>query len=297
METLGFIGLGKIGLPIAKSLIASGYPVIGYRRHAMQEFVDAGGDAGHSPADVTARADIVLSCLPSEDALDEVVEGPNGIIHAARPGQVVVELGSHAVPRKQRHVDVLARKGAIFIDGEVSGTPGMVQRRKGAVYLAGDEAACARLEPVMRGFLDTVLYLGAFGAASRVKLLNNLLVAIHIAATAEAMALGLRAGIEPDKLIHAIVNGSGFSAQFGARAPRMAAGQFLPAEGDPIGLSHYFGLIDAFAGELGLDTPLLDRAKELFQRAIDEGLGEHDNAILVELATKPFTGGRARSGR
>jgi 3-hydroxyisobutyrate dehydrogenase len=297
METLGFIGLGKIGLPIARSLMASGYPVVGFRRHALQEFVDMGGMAGQSPADVAARAEIVLSCLPSEDALDEVVAGPQGIVHTVRPGQIVVELGSHAVPRKQRHVATLAEKGAIFIDGEVSGTPGMVQRRKGAVYLAGDEAACATLEPVMRGFLDTVLYLGAFGSASRVKLLNNLLVTIHIAATAEAMALGLRAGIESEKLIHAILNGSGFSAQFGARAPRMAAGKFLPAEGDPIGLSHYFGLIRQFAGELGLDTPLLDRATELFQRAIDEGFGEHDNAILVELAAKPFGPGKAGSGQ
>lgn len=284
METIGLVGLGKIGLPIARNLIASGYRVLGYRRASPEEFVTAGGVAARSPAEVGANAEIVLTCLPSEDALDAVVDGADGLLTSARPGQIVAELGSHALSRKRRHVETLAARGAIFVDGEVSGTPGMVAKRQGVVYLAGDEAACQRLEPVARGFVDRVMYFGAFGAASRVKLLNNHLVAIHIAATAEVMALALKTGIAPEAVIEAIVGGSGNSRQFAIRAPWMAEGRYLPAEGTPEGLAHYFRLIHEFAGELDMQTPILDRAIELYRQAIDSGLGEHDNAILVTLA-------------
>src|SRR5829696_7096398 len=126
METVGFVGVGKIGMPISQNLINSGYRVLGYRRSSLAEFEKIGGIAARSPADVGAQADIVFSCVPSSDALEEVVQGPNGLVHAARPGQIVVELGSHPLPVKQGQVAPLAAKGASFLDGEVSGTPGMV---------------------------------------------------------------------------------------------------------------------------------------------------------------------------
>ena len=184
METVGLVGIGKIGLPIAENLIKSGYRVLGYRRSSLAEFEKIGGIAGRSSVDVGAQADIVFSCLPSSQALEDVVQGPNGLIKSARPGQIIVELGSYPVRDKERHVAPLAAKGAIFLDGEVSGTPGMVSARKAVIYLAGDKEACAKAERFVRGFADSCLYFGPFGAASRVKLVNNLLVAIHIAATA-----------------------------------------------------------------------------------------------------------------
>ena len=228
METVGVIGLGKIGLRIADNLIKSGYRVVGYRRHAMTEFASLGGKPADSPADVGAAADIVFSCLPSAQALDEVFQGPHGLVHSARPGQILVELGSYQLPVKERQIAPLAAKGAAFIDGEVAGTPGIVGERKGVVFLAGDPDACVRVERVVAGFADSCFYFGAFGAATKVKLINNLLVAVHIAATAEAMALGLKAGVNVDMMIKAIAAGSGGSTQFAIRAPRMAERRFLP---------------------------------------------------------------------
>jgi 3-hydroxyisobutyrate dehydrogenase-like beta-hydroxyacid dehydrogenase len=144
METIGFVGVGKIGMPISENLIKSGHRVVGYRRHSLEEFEKIGGVAARSAADVGAQADIVLSCLPSSEALDEVINGPQGLIHSARPGQIVVELGSHPVPDKKRQIAPLGAKGVAFIDGEVSGTPGMVSARKAVIYLAGDAAACKK---------------------------------------------------------------------------------------------------------------------------------------------------------
>src|SRR5215468_6403706 len=283
METVGLIGVGKIGLPVGENLIKSGYRVVGYRRSSLAEFEKLGGVAGRSAADVGAQADVVFTCLPSTEALEDVVQGPNGLIKSARPGQIIVELGSYPVPDKQRHVAPLAAKGAVFLDGEVSGTPGMVSARKAVIYLAGDKEACAKAERFVGGFADSCLYFGPFGAASRVKLVNNLLVALHIAATAEAMALGLKAGVDVDLMIKAIATGSGGSTQFGIRAPWMAQRRFLPPQGTAPALQHYFDMIGAFADSVGVATPMLDRAIELYDKLVAMVHGEKDVAVMVDV--------------
>jgi 3-hydroxyisobutyrate dehydrogenase-like beta-hydroxyacid dehydrogenase len=283
METVGFVGVGKIGMPISQNLIKSGYRVVGYRRSSLDEFAKIGGVPARSAAEVGAQADIVFSCLPSDDALEEVVQGPDGLIRSARPGQIVVELGSYPVPVKERHVAPMAEKGAFFIDGEVAGTPGMVLARKGVVFLAGDEAACNKAERVVAGFADSCIYFGAFGAASRVKLINNLLVSIHIAAAAEAMALGVKAGVNVELMIKAIASGSGGSTQFGIRAPWMAERRFKPLQGSVPGLQHYVEMIGEFADSVGVATPLLDRTADLFDRFMAMGLGDCDNAAMIDV--------------
>ena len=236
-----------------------------------------------SAAEVGAQADVVFSCLPSDEALEEVIQGPEGLVHSARPGQVVVELGSYPVPVKARQIAPLAQRGAVFIDGEVAGTPGMVSARKGVVFLAGDPEACKKIEPVVASFADSCIYFGAFGAASRVKLINNLLVSIHIAATAEAMALGLKAGVDVDLMIKAIATGSGGSTQFGIRAPWMAERRFKPLQGPIPGLQHYIEMIGEFADSVGVATPLLDRTAELFDRFVAMGLSDCDGAAMVDV--------------
>src|SRR5579859_4674672 len=283
METIGFIGPGKIGLPISQHLIKSGRRVVGFRRSSLAEFQEIGGVPAGSAAEVGAQADIVFSWLPSTEALDDAVQGARGLLNTARRGQIVVELGSHPVPDKERQVAVLAQKGAIFIDGEVSGTPGMVQARKGVIYLAGDAAACKTIEPVVAAFAETCLYFGKFGAASRVKLVNNLMVALNIAATAEAMALGLKAGVDVPLMIKAIATGSGGSTQFGIRAPWMAERRFLPVHGSVPALQHYFDMIADFADSAGVATPMLDCAAALYERFVAMGFAEFDGAKMVDV--------------
>jgi 3-hydroxyisobutyrate dehydrogenase len=257
--------------------------VLGYRRGSLAEFEKLGGVPARSPADIGAQTEIVFSCLPSSDALADVVAGPNGLAKSARAGQIIVELGSHPVSDKERHVAPLGAKGAAFIDGEVSGTPGMAAARKAVIYLAGDKDACQKAERVVGGFADSCLYFGKFGAASRVKLVNNLLVALNVAATAEAMALGLKAGVDVDLMIKAIATGSGGSTQFGIRAPWMAQRRFQPAQGTAAALQHYFDMIGDFARSVGVATPMLDRAVELYDKFIEMGLAEQDVAAMVDV--------------
>ena len=146
MDTIGFIGVGKIGLPICEHLIKGGYRVLGYRRGSLADFEKLGGVAAKSPAEIGAQTDVVFTCLPSDAALEEVVSGPNGLVHSARAGQIVVELGSHSIPVKEKYVAPLAAKGAI--------------------YVAGDQAAAQKIEPVVKSFTDLYLYLGTFGSAT-----------------------------------------------------------------------------------------------------------------------------------
>jgi 3-hydroxyisobutyrate dehydrogenase-like beta-hydroxyacid dehydrogenase len=281
METIGFIGIGKIGLPICEHLLKSGYRVVGYRRSSLSDFEKLGGVAAPSAAYVGEVADIIFMCLPSDAALEEVVNGPAGLKMSARPGQIVVEFGSHAVPVKKSYLAPLAEKGAVFIDGEVGGTPGMVAGRKGVIYLSGEPLACEKLRPIVHSFAEVCLNLGPFGASTVVKVINNILVGMHIAGTAQAMAIGLRAGVDVDLLIKAIANGSGGSTQFGIRAPWMAQRRFLPQQGSAAGLACYLKRGKELADEVGLDAPLLDYLLDVFRRALPI-IGERDVAAIIE---------------
>jgi 3-hydroxyisobutyrate dehydrogenase-like beta-hydroxyacid dehydrogenase len=283
METIGLIGVGKVGMEVARHLLAAGYRVVGYRRSSLAEFESIGGVAARSPAHVGEQSDIVLSCLPGGDSLDEVVAGPHGLVHSARRGQVVVELGSHPLSAKKRQIAQLGSKGAEFVDGEVGGTTGMVAQRKAPVYLAGDAHACGRAEPIVRAFTDLYFYLGAFGAASKIKFINNLLVTVNTAAIGEAVLLALRSGVDPATMIKVIANGSGGSVLFPVRAQRMVQRNFLPAQGTFEMLSHYFEYIDDLAGAAGVSTPLFDVAADLYRRGLQRGLAEHDVAAVIEV--------------
>jgi 3-hydroxyisobutyrate dehydrogenase-like beta-hydroxyacid dehydrogenase len=283
METIGFVGVGRIGLEISKHLISAGHKVLGYRRSSLAEFEKIGGTPATSPAQIAAETDIVFSCLPGGDSLDDVVTGKDGLLSNARRGQIVAELGSHPIATKERQVGRLAEKGAIFLDGEVSGTPGMVMGKKAPIYIAGDAEAFRKIDPVLKTFAEVTLHCGAFGSASKIKFVNNLLVTVNTAVIGEAVSLALKAGVDPDLMIKAISGGSGGSVLFPIRAPRMVQKNFMPPMGTFDLLSHYFDYIDDLADRSGAATPMFDRAVELFRDGIKKGLGGHDVSAIIEV--------------
>jgi 3-hydroxyisobutyrate dehydrogenase-like beta-hydroxyacid dehydrogenase len=163
VRKIGFIGLGKIGFPICEHLIKNDYTVVGYRRSSLADFKRLGGVVARSAAEVGAQAEIVFTCLPNAQALDEVVCGSGGLLESARPGQIVVEFGSHPLPLKQQYVAPFMAKQVVFLDGEISGTPGMVVQRIGVVYLGGPAEAVKKIEPIVAAFAESCLHLGDFG--------------------------------------------------------------------------------------------------------------------------------------
>ena len=207
---------------------------------------------------------------------------PGGPEDVSAPGPDRGRIRIAAVPVKKSYIAPLAEKGAVFLDGEVGGTPGMVAARKGVIYLSGEPPACEKLRPIVNSFAEICLNLGPFGASTVVKVINNILVGMHIAGTAQAMAIGLRAGVDVDLMIKAIANGSGGSTQFGIRAPWMAQRKFLPLQGSAPGLVNYLERGKELADEVGIDAPLLDYLLDVFRRALPI-IGERDVAAIIEV--------------
>lgn len=291
MAVIGHIGLGKIGMPIAENLAERGHQQIGYRRsaEAMAEFEKFGGKRAASPAEVAAGSDFVISALATEDQIQSAYHGAGGMMETLKEGQIVLELGTFPAEFKEKQRDALANKGAILIDGEISGTPGMVAARNCAVYMSGDEAACTKAAEIIKDFANASFYFGAFGSSIKVKLIANLLVTLHVTAAAEAMAVAKKSGIDPHQIVKAVVAGAGNSAQFAVRAPWMADDRFKPAQGSIDTLRHYQLPAHDLARELGVATPMHDRAMEIFEGALKEGLGDYDVAKMVDVigAMKP----------
>ena len=280
---VGLIGIGLIGLSVARNLIDRGFDVIGYRRTNIEQFLALGGCAARNCSEVIEQADIVLELLPSVEAFESVFEGPDSVVDLIRPGQIVASLSTYPIEVKQRQAERMRQRGAVLLDCEISGTPVMVSRRQAVVFLSGDEDAARRCEPVIRGFADKSFYLGAFGRASKMKLVANHLVALNNLAAAEAMLLGARSGLDPKLIVEVIGASAGGSTMFSVRAPMMAERRFSPAPGPLNTLEKYIDLVEAQARITGTATPLMDTAIACYREALVGGRGEEDIAVMYEV--------------
>jgi 3-hydroxyisobutyrate dehydrogenase-like beta-hydroxyacid dehydrogenase len=283
MKTVGMIGLGQLGLPIATNLVNAGARVLGVARGSLQEFRDIGGIVIDNPAALLQEADIVLLCLPGEESELEVLQGERGLLHAGVREKVIVELGTYSLPFKLQMQQRLNDAGLDLLECEVSGSPPMVLQRKAALFVGGSEELYARCKDVLDLITPTHFQLGPFGAALSMKLIANSLVAVHTLAAAEAMNLGVRAGIEPHVLVDAIGKSAGASTMFHIRAPMMADRRFEPAPGPFTALEKYLHLASEMAGETGSAMPLLSAAAPYFRRAVDQGIGDKDISAVVTL--------------
>lgn len=280
---VGMIGIGQMGLPIAVNLMRAGYEVVGYRRTDREAFVRSGGVAMETPYEVARRADVLLLCLPGEDAQIEVFDGALGVLPALGRGKVVVELGTFHREFKLEIARRIHAKGARVLEAEVSGSPPMVTERRAALYIGGDEDLFEELKPLLEAITTHHFHIGEFGAAVAMKLIANTLVAIHTLAAAEAMNLGIKAGFNPHRVAEVISQGAGNSTMFSIRAPMMAAGTYVPAPGSFNTLHKYLDMGNEMAGQLGCVNPLFSTAVPYFMRAIEGGMGEEDIAAVIKL--------------
>ena len=280
MTTLGMIGLGRTGLPIAQNLIARGHDVIGFRRSGSPDLLRAGGRVATHVRELAA-ADVILSVLPSASALDDVMAG---LLAALEPRHTVIELSSYPLAVKEHHRARLAERGAALLDGEISGTPAMTAARASVFLIAGEQARSEAALAICRDATDHVFYAGGFGAATKLKLVANHLVAVHTAAAAEALLLVERAGLDVALAIDVLGLGAGASTMLRARAPSMAARRFVdPAPGPVAMLSAYLPPIHALAAACDAPVPLFSIAAELFDTALAEGRHAQDIACVIDV--------------
>ncbi|HEU0222994.1 MAG TPA: NAD(P)-dependent oxidoreductase [Paracoccaceae bacterium] len=263
-------------MPIAANLLAAGHEVIGFRRSDDSDFKALGGKHASSAREVAERCAIVLCCIPSDQALEDVVSGLSGIAVGDCTGRILVELSTLSPEVKARQAEVLAGRGGVMLDGAISGLPPMVAARRAIFLLSGDADSFEAVWPVLEALTEKLFYMGAFGAAMKAKLCANLLVASNIAATAETLAFGTKLGLDPLRLIEALRDGAGGSLQFTMRAERMVRGDWHNVLGSTAMLTKDIHLIEAASAAAGAPVSVLASAARIYERAIESGYGETD---------------------
>jgi L-threonate 2-dehydrogenase len=289
---VGVVGLGAMGGPIAAHVVRAGFEVTGFDLRA--EAVEAARLTGVRPAasarEVAESADLVITLLPSDAALDAVVASPDGLIAAARAGLIVAEASTLSLAAKDRARALLGDRGADVLDAPLSGTSHQARRGDLVVYASGDRGACDRAEAVFAAFSRESRYVGGFGAGSRTKLVANLLVAIHNVAAAEALGLGIRAGLDADALLDALTAGAGSSRMLEHRGPMMLRREYADASMTVDLFAKDLRLITALADEVGAPVPLLRAAEHLYDSAMDLGFGAYDTAVVFEMLERRAAG-------
>ena len=285
-QRIANIGLGIMGSAIARNLIAAGYSVAGFDTDPgrMARLAADGITTCGSAAEAVRGADLALTSLPTIEALDATV---SALAAAPQPGLVIAELSTMPIEVKERAHDRLQAAGMTLLDCPLSGTGAQAVTRDLALFGSGDEAAFGRARPVFDGFARVSHYLGAFGNGSRMKFVANLLVSVHNVAAAEAIVLGVKSGLDPERILEVISSGAGTSRIFELRGPMMAKGVYTPPTATMHVLQKDSAIIAAFADALGVDTPMLDIAAPLYDEAEALGYAEEDvGAVHAVLARR-----------
>jgi putative dehydrogenase len=285
-RNIAVIGLGIMGGAIARNLSAAGFSVSGFDVDAGRKALLAkdGVRIAPSAAEAVRGAAIALTSLPSVEALDDTVAQ---LVGAPQTGLIVIEVSTFPIEAKERARDRLASASMTMLDCPLSGTGAQAVTKDLAVYASGDEGAFERCDEVFAGFARVTHYLGAFGNGSRMKFVANLLVAVHNVAAAEAIVLGTKAGLDPQRILEVIGSGAGNSRIFELRGPMMAKGVYTPPTATMHVLQKDSGIIAEFAAALGVSTPMLAAAAPLYDEAEVQGHGEEDvGAVHAVLARR-----------
>jgi 3-hydroxyisobutyrate dehydrogenase-like beta-hydroxyacid dehydrogenase len=289
-QTVGMIGLGIMGSAMSYNLVRAGARVIGYdlAPGARAAHKRAGGVPVKSPREVARRADVIITSLPSARALAEVSAE---LAKSARRGTVVVETSTLPIDIKAAARDVLAKRGVTLLDCPLSGTGAQARAKDLLIYVSGERAAYSKVAPVLPGFTSAAYYVGPFGAGSKMKFVANLLVAIHNVAAAEAMVLGMKAGLDPAMILKVVAGGAGGSRMFQVRGPMMVTGDYSEATMKNEVWQKDMTIIGDFARSLDCPTPLFAASGPIYNAAMAMGLGKQDTgavcAVLEEMAGNP----------
>jgi L-threonate 2-dehydrogenase len=295
-KTVGIIGLGIMGSAISRNLVERGWRVIGFDIDAARtaELAQAGVIIAGDIAEVVREAPIVMTSLPTPAS---VIDVARAIAGAKQPPRIVVELSTLTIADKLRFEAILREAGHIALDAPLSGTGAQARVRDLVVYASGDSAAIARCSDLFADFAKQSADLGAFGNGSKMKFVANHLVAIHNVATAEAMVLAERAGLDPKMVVDLVGPGAGGSRMFQMRAPMMVERVYEPATMKVSTWKKDMAIIAEFADDIGCATPMFSLTQPIYSDAMAMGLGDQDTAAVFEvlkktIVTEPKSGPR-----
>jgi putative dehydrogenase len=295
--TVGIAGLGIVGGAYARNLLAAGFRVVGYDvvNKSLEALRSSGGVPLKSARELAEHSDVVITALADPTALVSVCLDEYGLKHATRPDAVVIETSTLPLDVKETCRAALADVGATLLDCPVSGTGQQAAAKDLVVYASGDQGAIERCRPVFDGFARQTLYVGPFGAGTKMKYIANHLVTIHNLASAEAILLASRAGLDPELTYQAIIRGAGTSRIFEVRGPMMVAERYEPPTMKFDVYMKDVMLILDFARQVSTPTPLFAASIPFYMAALAQGRAKQDTAGLFAVL-KELTGqGERRS--
>ena len=276
---VGVVGLGIMGGAMARNLRAAGWRVLGFDTDANRRG-ELAGDGIELFADLAAlarAAPTIMTSLPSAKA---VAATARAVAASGAERRVVVEASTLALEDKLAFAEVLEAAGHVALDCPISGTGSQALTRDLVVYASGDAAAIEATRPMFAGFARLTHDLGRYGNGSRMKFVANLLVAIHNVASAEAMVLGIKSGLDPQQLVNLVASGAGTSRVFELRAPMMAEARYEPPTMKCEIWQKDMDVIGRFAQALGCPTPLLSATLPIYASAMATGHAGHDTAAV-----------------
>lgn len=302
VRTVGQVGLGIMGGAYSKHLRAAGFEVLGFDVDAKRraELKALGGKPGKTISDVSSRAPVVITSLPSIEAVDAAFFGKDGLLDGAPPGTIVIETSTLPLEVKHGVRDVCEERGVVVLDCPISGTGAQAARKDISVYASGPRAAVKTCEPVFSGFARSMHYCGEYGNGSKLKFIANLLVTIHNLSTAEAMVLGKRSGLDLNLVYDVIRDGAGTSRMFEVRAPLMIAADYSQAAMKVDVYQKDIDIIGAYASALHCPTPLFEASKAYYSAAYAQGYAKEDtaaiHAVLARMAGIGASAGKRGAG-
>jgi putative dehydrogenase len=284
-KTVGIVGLGIMGGAIARNLVERGWHVIGFDTDAARctELAAANVTIAENVGQVARDTPVLMTSLPTPAAVEQVARD---IANSGQSPRIVAELSTLALADKLRFEGILKKAGHVVLDCPLSGTGAQARNRDLIVYASGDSDAISRCAGLFADFARQSADLGAFGNGSRMKFVANHLVAIHNVATAEAMILAERAGLDPKMVVDMVGPGAGGSRMFQMRAPMMVEGIYEPATMKVSTWKKDMAIIAEFAEDVGCATPLFTLTQPVYTEAMAMGLGDQDTAAVFEVLKK-----------
>ncbi|WP_236196129.1 NAD(P)-dependent oxidoreductase [Pseudomonas glycinae] len=288
--SLGFAGIGLMGLPMCRRLLAAGYPLTVWNRNPAKcaPLVEAGARQVATPAELCAQADVVMLCLADTAVVREVVFGPAGVAEGAKPGQLLVDFSSlEPTATREMAAELADKTGMAWLDSPVSG--GVVGAEAGslAIMVGGDAADLDRVRPVLLELGQRVTHMGGVGAGQVTKACNQMIVACNALVIAEVVALAEQAGVDASLIAEALAGGFADSRPLQILAPQMAESRFEPVKWHVRTLLKDLDTAVKFSRETGSATPISGLAAQLMRLHGAQGFLQKDPATLVQMYRAP----------
>ena len=290
-DRLGFVGIGYMGRPIARRLLESGFKLTAYDRDhkKAEELIRYGGNVAQSIPELSVSCNVILSCLPSDEAVLDIYRGPDGVFASARRGSLVIDLSTVYPETSQELSRLGAEREVDVLDVTMSGSTPAAERGLLTLFAGGDKKCFDGAESIFRVIAQKYFYLGPSGSGATMKLVVNTLLGIGMQAIAEAVALGEKAGLDRNRLLNVLSETAVVAPAHVGKLERAMRSDYSPQF--PIRLMNKdFGLILNLAAAVGARMPAAGAAFEINARQADEGTEQDFSAVILQMEKRAHLG-------